>query len=87
MFELLQYISIGIETVIAVLGLLILFQKKKIYGFGIFLTFTIYVFYDFAKLISIKINNNILYASFFIATLSILLAICLIYKESNKKRK
>ena len=44
--EFLQYISIVIEAIVAILGLLIVFNKKKKYGYGIFITFAIYVIYD-----------------------------------------
>lgn len=80
-----QYISILIELLISILGFLIVFKKKKIYGWGIFLTFGIYVFYDFAKLMSWSISDNILYGSFFIATISALWAVFSIYKEKGKK--
>lgn len=80
-----QYISIFIELVIAILGLLIVFKKNKIYGLGIFATFGIYVFYDFAKLMRWNISDNILYGSFFVATLSALWAVISIYLEKKRK--
>ena len=51
--DFLQYLSIAVEALIAVLGLLIALPKKKAYGWGLFLTFTIYVFYDLSRLISL----------------------------------
>jgi hypothetical protein len=80
MLEVIQYLSIILEICIAVLGIL-LALKKKIYGWGIFLTFAIYVFYDFAKLTNMKINSDILSVLFFIATLSALLAVYKMYKK------
>ncbi len=59
-----------------------LVQKKK-YGYGIFLTFAIYVFYDLAKLVNYSINSDILYGIFFIASLSALWAVWMIYKEKR----
>lgn len=82
--ENIQYLSIFIEVVIAILGLIIVFKKKKFYGWGIFLTFAIYVFYDFAKLVNYNINSDILYIIFFIASLSALFAVWMIYKERKK---
>jgi len=84
-----QYISIVIELVIAVLGLMIALQKKKVYGWGIFVTFGIYVFYDLSKLMNWNIPELALQISFFIATLSALWAVYCIYKErkTEKRRK
>jgi len=79
--QFLQYASIIIEMVIAILGLFIAIEKKKIYGYGLFLTFAIYVFYDFAKLSNWNINLNVLYFSFFVATLSALFAVWKIFKK------
>jgi len=79
-----QYLSIAIELLISLMGLLIVFKKKKNYGWGIFLTFGIYVFYDFAKLANWNISQNVLYVSFFIATISALWAVYKIYKEKKK---
>lgn len=77
----LQVVSIIIEAIIVVFSLLTAIKKKKIYGFGIALTFAIYVFYDLARSIPLSISNNILYPLFFIATLSALWAIWMIYRE------
>ena len=84
MLESLQSISIAVELMIAILGLSILVKKKKVYGFGIFLTFAIYVFYDYAKLNSISISNNILYVLFFVASLSMFWVVIKLYKNKNK---
>jgi hypothetical protein len=70
--ENLQYVSIIIEAIVAILGLVIVFNKKKNYGWGIFLTFTIYVFYDFAKFMNYTISSDVLTALFLVASLSML---------------
>jgi hypothetical protein len=80
-----QYVSIIIELAISILGLLIVFQKKKIYGWGIFLTFLIYVFYDFARVVNWSSSPNLLYGSFFIATVSAFWFVFNVYKEGKKK--
>jgi threonine/homoserine efflux transporter RhtA len=81
---LIQYISITIEFLIAVMGLLIVFQKKKIYGWGIFVTFGIYVFYDLVRLMNIQLSNDLMYGLFFIATASAFWAIYRIYSGRKK---
>jgi Cache domain len=77
----LQYVAIIMESIIAATGLLIAVRKKRFFGYGIFLTFIIYVFYDLSKLIPIEVSDATLYPIFFVATLSILWVIILIYKE------
>jgi len=81
MLESIQYLSIIIEVIVAILGLMLVFNKKKNYGWGIFVTFAIYVFYDFIKIQGVTINSDLLYSLFFIATLSILLSVLSIYKK------
>jgi hypothetical protein len=84
MLETIQYLSIIIEVIVAILGAMIFFQKKKKYGLGIFLTFAIYVFYDFAKLVGYSVSSDVLYAIFFVATVSALVAVWMIYKEKKR---
>jgi hypothetical protein len=84
MLENLQYVSIVIEVIVAILGLMIAFQKKKNYGYGIFLTFAIYVFYDLSKQIGWSINSSLLYVLFFIASISALWAVYIIYNQKKK---
>ena len=81
----LQNISIAVEASIAVLGILIALRRKKIYGWGIFMTFFIYGVYDFAKLTNLSVSEIILEGSFFIATISALWVVYSIYKEGRKK--
>jgi hypothetical protein len=78
--EFLQYASILIELVIAVLGV-VMISKKKICGWFFLITFGIYVFYDFIKLNGMQISSDILYISFFIATLSALILAWKVYKK------
>ena len=78
--EFLQYVSILIELCIAVLGVMMI-AKKKSYGWLFLITFGIYVFYDFIKLNNILINLDVLYISFFIATLSALILAWKVYKK------
>lgn len=75
-----QYISIFIEFVVAIVGLMIFSRNKRLYGLGFFVTFGIYVFYDLAKLFAWNISNNVLYISFFIASASALLAVWRVYR-------
>lgn len=77
----LQYVAIAMESIVAVTGLFIAFRKKRFFGYGIFLTFVIYIFYDLAKLIPLEVSDVTLYPLFFVATLSILWATLLIYME------
>lgn len=86
MLEFLQYLSIALEVMIAGLGLMIFFQKKKYIGIYIFITFSIYVFYDFAKQIG-TFNTELLYVLFFIATVSIFYGVWKFFREKNESLK
>ncbi len=81
----LQYVAVSLESIVAAAGLLLAVRKKRFFGYGIFLTFIIYVFYDLAKLIPLQVSDVILYPLFFVATMSILWAVVLIYKERETK--
>ncbi len=79
----LQFIAIILEATIAVGGLFLGVKKKRVFGYGIFLTFAIYVFYDLARLVPIELSNSTLYPVFFVATLSMLCAVILLYKDAR----
>ncbi len=80
----LQYAAVIIEAIIAVVGLFIAVRQRKIFGYGIFLTFAVYVFYDLARLVSNEISDTLLYPAFFVATLSMLWVTILIYRENRQ---
>jgi signal transduction histidine kinase len=77
----LQYLSIIMESVIAATGLFMAVRKKRVFGYGIFLTFVIYVVYDLVNLLQLEVSDFTLYPMFFVATLSILWATLLMYTE------
>jgi hypothetical protein len=79
----LQYVAIMLEGAIAATGLFLAIGKKRSFGYGIFLTFAIYVFYDLAILVPIEISNSTLYPIFFVATLSILWVVIMLYREAR----
>lgn len=87
MLENLQYFSILIEAVVSLLGLVVFVKKKKSYGLGVFLTFGIYVFYDLAKQMNLNVSANSLYILFFIASLSMLLSVWVLYNNKNSNNK
>lgn len=79
----LQYIAIVLEATIAAGGLFLGVKKKRVFGYGIFLTFAIYVFYDLARLNSIELSNSTFYSVFFVATLSMLWVVILLNKDAR----
>lgn len=79
--EWLQLISIGLEFVIVVLALTAAVQKKVKYCYGFALTFAIYVFYDLAKLYAWTISPAVISGIFFVATVSAMASMWMIYKE------
>lgn len=80
---LLHTVSILLEAIVALLGALIAVQKRKPYGWLITLTFTIYVYYDLARYLGYNVNTTPLYQVFFLATLSALAAVWMIYREKH----
>jgi len=79
--ETINYISVILEAIVAIFGIAIALNKKSVYGWGIALTFSIYVFYDLARIQSWQISSTITSVSFLIATISALFAAYLIYKN------
>jgi len=77
-----HYISISLEAVIVIISLLAAIIKKKYYCYGFALTFAIYVFYDLINLKNVDMSETVL-SFFFIATLSALWAVWMIYKEKR----
>jgi hypothetical protein len=83
MTNVLQIISIILEAVVAVFGIMLALSKGKSYGWFIALTFAIYVFYDIANLIPLNVSIHLLYPIFFVATVSILWAVWRILREAE----
>lgn len=80
--NLLHLLSILLEAVVAVLGIMLAIGKKKMYGWFIALTFALYVIYDLANLQVLNVSEDALYMTFFVATLSILWAVWNIFLEA-----
>ena len=80
--NLLHLLSILLEAVVALLGIVLATGKKKIYGWCIAVTFVLYVVYDLANLLALNISHDTLYMIFFVATLSILWAVWNIFLEA-----
>ncbi|MFH1365108.1 MAG: hypothetical protein ABIH28_00800 [archaeon] len=78
-----QIISIFLEAIIAIFCLLAAIQRKKLFAYGFALTFLIYVFYDSVRYFNLPVSLNVLYFSFFLSTVSALLAAVLMYLEGN----
>jgi hypothetical protein len=79
--ETIQVFSIFIELMIAVLAVLMWIRKKRFTGALIFLTFTIYVFYDIARLWSLDIPEPVLRIAFAVAAISMLVAVWRLYNQ------
>lgn len=77
----LQTVSIFLELIIVLIALKLAISKKRLAGYGFALTFGIYVFYDAVKFYNYTIDGQLLQILFFVATLSALSSILLIYKN------
>ena len=80
--NLFHLLTILLEAVVAVLGVMLAITKKKMYGWCIAVTFVLYVVYDLANLLAWNISLDTLYMIFFVATLSILWAVWNIFLEA-----
>jgi len=60
----LHFVSILLEMVVALLGVMLATMKQKRYGWFIALTFLLYVFYDLAFFLSLQISQDLLYYVF-----------------------
>ena len=65
----LQFVSILLEVTIALLCVRAAL-RGRVFMYGLAVTFTIYVFYDLARLFSWQIPEAVLTISFFIATVA-----------------
>ncbi len=80
--NLLHLLSILLEVVVAVLGVMLAIRRKKMYGWCVAVTFVLYVIYDLANLLALNISEDTLYMIFFVATISILWAVWNIFLEA-----
>jgi len=79
----LHLFSIFLEGVICCICLRMAMLKKKFYGYGLGLTFGIYVFYDLAKRYDLHATGDVLDTLFFVATVSALLSIMQLYYRNG----
>ena len=84
--NILHMILIIIKLTVTIMGVLIAVEKKKFYGWCIALTFGIYVLYDTSRLLLIDLPEDILQKLFFVASVSILIAVWQIYNLKSKKK-
>ncbi|MFH1387222.1 MAG: hypothetical protein ABIH50_06120 [bacterium] len=78
-----QLISIAIEALVLILGLMLALGKKKLYGWGFVITFGIYVIYDLARdnFIPLSIPSIFLSVLFLVASISMLLTALFLYES------
>jgi hypothetical protein len=75
-------LSIALEAAIAIIAVLAARkQRPHLYGFA--LTFTIYVFYDLARLLGWNVEHGVLSSLFLLAAVSALYAVWGLYKERS----
>ncbi len=80
----LNNLTLVVEAVSMVLGILLAVKKKKVYGWFIALTFAAYVFYDIAELIPLHFKVDVWAPIYTIAAITMLYALWKIYKEVGK---
>ena len=77
-------LSITLEAAVAVLAILAA-RKRTPYLYGLAFTFAIYVLYDLAQLAQVDVEEGVLSVLFLIATVSALVAVWGLYRESTTK--
>ncbi len=77
----LQTASIFLELVIVLVALKLAITKRKLAGYGLALTFGVYVFYDAVKFYNYTVDGQLLQILFFIATVSALISVLSIYRN------
>jgi len=81
--EIINIISIVLEVVVAIFALMMAIEKKHVYGWGIALTFLVYVFYDLNRTLKWGVSDTTMALSFLVASSSAVVSIYLIYKKQN----
>lgn len=81
--DMLQLLSILLEGVIFVMCLRMALLRKKFYGYGLALTFGIYIFYDLAHHYDLNITPQVMQTLFFVATVSALLCVTHLYYRNG----
>jgi len=79
--NLLDLASLFLEGLVVLLALMIAVSKKRRYGYLIALTFAIYVFYDATRFLFLNVDQNLTSVLFLVASISILGAVWLIYRQ------
>lgn len=77
-----QYISVFCEVIAMCAGIALAVFKKKIYGWLIALTFALYICFDLARMHTLGIPQELPSFLFLIASIAIVVAIVLIYRET-----
>jgi len=70
-----QLLSIVVEAVIVLILLYAAIKKQRACAWGMALTFSIYVFYDSARLFNWSVSESVMVPAFFIASVSALWAV------------
>lgn len=80
MLENLQFVSIALEAVIALIFLLVAL-RGRLFLLGLALTFAIYVGYDLARLLAWDVSTAALHGGFFVATVAALYSAVGLYRH------
>lgn len=80
MLDTLQFFSIALEAIIALIFLLIALRGRA-FMFGLALTFSIYVVYDLARQFAWDVPQPVLVIGFLVATLSALYTAVKLYRR------
>jgi hypothetical protein len=79
--DFLQVIAVLIEVVITVIAVLIATRQQKPYGWGIAVTFGLFVLFDAVRIFTLPVPDAVQALSLLVACGSMLYAVWLLYRE------
>ena len=79
--DFLQIIAVLIEVVITVIAVLIATRRQKLYGWGIAVTFGLFVLFDAIRIFTLPVSDAAQALSLLVACGSMLYAVLLMYRE------
>jgi hypothetical protein len=79
--DFLQLIAVVLEIAVTVIAILIATRKKKVWGWGIAITFGLFVLFDIFRIFSLPMPEAFHAFIFLVACGSMLYAIWLMYEE------
>jgi len=79
--DFLQIIAVVLEAVVTIVAVIIATKKRRVYGWGIAITFGLFVFFDVFRIFSLPVPESFHAFIFLVACASMVYAVWLMYDE------